>query len=150
MASSGEVVVVPRNFVLLGELEKTEKGSTDINISYGLTQSDDLSLSDWQCTILGPLNSPVENRIVSLLLHCGDRYPDEPPTIRFQNKINAKWVVRMHRLASSLFFRAAARVELALKRGSRATLRRPATGRCPGASSTSCSAGTARCAWRPC
>lgn len=50
---SGEVIVVPRNFVLLEELERTEKGLTDMSVSYGLVMSDDVSLSEWQCTILG-------------------------------------------------------------------------------------------------
>ena len=72
MASgSGETIIVPRNFKLLEELEKAEKGNTDMSVSYGLVQSDDISLSDWQCTILGPINSQLENRIVSLLVtHC--------------------------------------------------------------------------------
>ena len=48
-SGSGEVVIVPRNFVLLEELEKTEKGNTDMSTSYGLVQSDDITLSHWQC-----------------------------------------------------------------------------------------------------
>ena len=46
--------MVPRNFVLLEELERTEKGLTDMSVSYGLVDSNDVSLSEWQCTILGP------------------------------------------------------------------------------------------------
>ena len=53
-SSSGETIVVPRNFVLLEELERTEKGLTDMSVSYGLVDSNDVSLSEWQCTILGP------------------------------------------------------------------------------------------------
>ena len=52
-SNSGEVIVVPRNFVLLEELERTEKGLTDMSVSYGLVMSDDITLSEWQCTILG-------------------------------------------------------------------------------------------------
>tara|TARA_B100000795_G_scaffold107363_1_gene79301 strand:- start:675 stop:851 length:177 start_codon:yes stop_codon:yes gene_type:complete len=52
-SNSGEVIVVPRNFVLLEELERTEKGLTDMSVSYGLVHSDDITLSEWQCTILG-------------------------------------------------------------------------------------------------
>ena len=62
-------VVIPRNFVLLEELEKAEKGGGSLGTSIGLVRSDDLSLSDWQCSILGPLNSPVENRIISLHIY---------------------------------------------------------------------------------
>ena len=93
-SGSGEVVIVPRNFVLLEELEKAEKGQTDMNISYGLADAADIELSLWQCTILGPLNTPVENRIISLLVQCGPGYPNEAPTVIFQSKINFPFVVR--------------------------------------------------------
>jgi len=32
--------------------------------------------------------TPFEGRIYTLKVHCGDRYPEEPPTIRFQSRIN--------------------------------------------------------------
>lgn len=99
MASSGEVVIVPRNFRLLEELENMEKGKTaDMSVSFGLVDSDDITLSHWQCTILGPMNSPVENRIISLLVHCGEKYPSEPPVVKFQTKVNVPFVVRVEHL----------------------------------------------------
>ena len=91
MASS-EVIIVPRNFKLLEELENAEKGKTSMEVSFGLAQGDDITLSDWQCTILGPMGSPVEGRIVSLLLHCGPNYPREEPTVVFQTKVNFPFV----------------------------------------------------------
>ena len=94
--SSGEVIIVPRNFVLLGELEKAEKGNTDMSISYGLVEQDDITLSSWQCTILGLPNTTVVNRIISLLLYCGKEYPDRPPTVQFQTKVNYPFIVRSH------------------------------------------------------
>ena len=94
MASSGgEVVIVPRNFKLLAELEKAEKGGGDMTVSLGLVQADDIYMSDWQCTILGPMGSGVENRIVSLVVHAGPNYPREAPTVRFQTKVNYPFVV---------------------------------------------------------
>ncbi|ATZ46237.1 Bcmms2 [Botrytis cinerea B05.10] len=79
---------VPRNFRLLEELEKGEKGLGADACSYGLTDGDDLYMSNWNGTILGPPHSVHENRIYSLTMHCGENYPDVPPTIKFTNKIN--------------------------------------------------------------
>merc|ERR1711865_336784 len=88
----GEVIVVPRNFVLLEELERTEKGLTDMSVSYGLVMSDDINLSEWQCTILGPPASPVPDRIISLMLLCGPDYPAVPPRVKFQTKLNFPFI----------------------------------------------------------
>ena len=92
-SSSGEVIKVPRNFYLLEELEKAEKGNTDMAISYGLVKDDDVFMSEWRCTLLGPMNTAIENRIISLLLTCGEQYPKQKPTIRFETKLNFPFIV---------------------------------------------------------
>ncbi len=108
---------VPRNFRLLEELEKGEKGLGAEACSYGLEDSDDLLMSNWNGTILGPphvcfapasaacllcdrcrrikelsvltaFESVHENRIYSLKMHCGDTYPDVPPKIQFVSQVN--------------------------------------------------------------
>ena len=94
---SGEVVIIPRNFQLLGELEKAEKGGGDMSCSLGLVESDDIFLTNWQCTILGPMNTPVDSRIVSLVMQAGPKYPDVPPDVKFQSKVNFPFVVRRGR-----------------------------------------------------
>jgi ubiquitin-conjugating enzyme E2 variant len=42
--------------------------------------------------LLGPFltlpQSVHENRIYSLKIHCGDNYPDTPPDVTFESKIN--------------------------------------------------------------
>ena len=60
---AGETVIVPRNFKLLEELEKSEKGHGDMSISFGLVDSGDTFLSDWNGGILGPAG-------VSMVIYC--------------------------------------------------------------------------------
>ncbi|TGZ79708.1 UBC-like protein [Ascodesmis nigricans] len=79
---------VPRNFRLLEELEMGEKGLSADGCSYGLEDSDDVMMSNWNATILGPPHSVYENRIYSLKIYCGSEYPDEPPSVSFISKIN--------------------------------------------------------------
>jgi len=88
MASSSSTATVPRNFRLLAELEKGEKGIGDGMVSYGLEDQGDVMLKSWNATIIGPAQTAHEGRIYSLSIECGDDYPNAPPTVRFRSKVN--------------------------------------------------------------
>ena len=82
----------PRNFRLLEELEKGEKGIGDGSCSYGLEDSDDIMMSNWNGTIIGPGHTVHENRIYSMKITCGPSYPDTPPSVQFISRLNLPFV----------------------------------------------------------
>ncbi|GMH51124.1 hypothetical protein TrRE_jg12737 [Triparma retinervis] len=86
--TTGEIVIVPRNFKLLEELEASEKGVTDGTITFGLAVPDDTFLTTWNASIMGPPNTPYDNKFYSLMVTCTDDYPTVPPLIKFVTKVN--------------------------------------------------------------
>lgn len=85
-------VIIPRNFKLLEELEACEKGTGDMLISMGLSNPDDIFLTDWNGSILGPPGTIFDGRFYEIKITAGQSYPDIPPTIRFITKINLSCV----------------------------------------------------------
>ncbi|EKX72029.1 ubiquitin-conjugating enzyme, putative [Theileria equi strain WA] len=80
-------VKVPRSFKLIDELERGQKGLVNEGVSFGLERPDDITLTNWSCTILGYPGTVYENRIYCLSVICDDHYPDSPPIVRFLTKI---------------------------------------------------------------
>ena len=69
---TGEVVITPRNFKLLEELEHSEKGGLDMHVSYGLVDSADIFMGEWNGGIMGPhgVSSIIESIQFSLCHRC--------------------------------------------------------------------------------
>mmetsp|Transcript_31670 Transcript_31670/g.38795 ORF Transcript_31670/g.38795 Transcript_31670/m.38795 type:complete len:147 (-) Transcript_31670:350-790(-) len=89
---AGEVVIVPRNFKLLAELEASEKGTGEMAISFGLVDAGDTFLTNWNGGILGPPGTHHDGRFYELRIHCTEKYPAFPPEIRFISRVNMNCV----------------------------------------------------------
>ncbi|KAF8309255.1 UBC-like protein [Clavulina sp. PMI_390] len=53
-------------------------------------------MTHWNGTIIGPGHTVHENRIYSLRITCGERYPDVPPEIAFVSKVNLPFVNQLN------------------------------------------------------
>ncbi|XP_019058367.1 PREDICTED: ubiquitin-conjugating enzyme E2 variant 1A-like isoform X2 [Tarenaya hassleriana] len=53
-----------------------------------MDDADDIYMQSWTGTIIGPPNTAYEGKIFQLKLFCGKDYPESPPDVRFQTRIN--------------------------------------------------------------
>jgi ubiquitin-conjugating enzyme E2 variant len=87
------MVEVPRNFRLLEELEAGEKAQDlPANISFGLFDAADATLSTWVGSILGHPGSRFDGRMVTVKIYCGDNYPKVAPIVTFISRVNLPFV----------------------------------------------------------
>eukprot|EP00039_Didymoeca_costata_P025450 m.13399 g.13399 ORF g.13399 m.13399 type:complete len:156 (-) comp4845_c1_seq1:109-576(-) len=93
MAQGGNIKV-PRNFVLLNELEDYEKGGGNGTISVGLNDWD-ASLTQWNVGFLAPqqMRFPGDEIVfLNMQIKAGPHYPDKLPEMRFIHKVNLPFV----------------------------------------------------------
>ena len=76
-----------RRFRLIYELELQEKGKIAFGISYGLKDTKNIQLTNWQGLIL-PIANTKFMQDYKIDITCGPNYPKAPPRLRFVNKIN--------------------------------------------------------------
>ena len=58
----------------------------------GLVNQDDIFLTEWNGSIIGPPGTIFDGRFYEVRLTAGPQYPDIPPTLRFITKINLSCV----------------------------------------------------------
>merc|ERR1711974_161008 len=80
-------------------------GLGNSSTSYGLKNPDYLDMKEWNGTILGPPHTAHENLIYSLTLLADATYPDAPPLVKFESKVNltcvdARGLVNVGKLAA--------------------------------------------------
>ena len=88
--------VVPRNFKLLDELEKGEKGEGGGLVSYGIKnpENPDIFFHHWHATLIPDQHSAMRDHIFSLSIFVPDEYPAVPPRYTFQGQAPKHGAVR--------------------------------------------------------
>ena len=77
-----------RRFRLIEEYEAAEKAKSSEQISFGLEDPEDKSLTYWNAMIIGPSGTPYANGLYTVKITAGPDYPIQPPVVKFETKIN--------------------------------------------------------------
>jgi ubiquitin-protein ligase len=94
-------VIIPRNFILLAELEAAEKGGGDYtgDCSIGIDhprnsstgeEEPDVYLKTWQGMILTHPDSRMKEQFINFSIYCDMNYPDKPPVFKVTNGMEYK------------------------------------------------------------
>jgi ubiquitin-conjugating enzyme E2 variant len=76
-------IIIPRNFVLLDELDNSEKGNYPGDCTIGLSGDHDIYLHTWTGLIItNPARSNIGEQFINLIIYCCDDYPNKPPKLR--------------------------------------------------------------------
>jgi ubiquitin-protein ligase len=106
---------IPRSFQLRMELEKAEKDRENKSVqsphagfvSVGLGTVSDVGyarqLEEWTATIIGVPRTRTDGRIYNLSIKCGANYPQEPPLIKFVDKISMPGIDERGNVAPQMF-----------------------------------------------
>lgn len=77
--------IVPRSFVLIDELEKSEKGQYSPYCTIGIKDMTDMELKYWNGIIMTFPESAIKEQVITFEIFCDLKYPDMPPKFKMIN-----------------------------------------------------------------
>lgn len=94
MNKDKEKIIIPRTFVLIEELEKSEKGGYSPFCSVGIKDFEDIHLRYWNGFIIPSENTVVSGQDIRFKIVCDMDYPDKPPSFEL---VSSKNILKIRR-----------------------------------------------------